>query len=155
MGDVEGAFALQADIEAFLLCQIPRKIGAGPQILEEAAGLFQAVAGDQFADAELGRRVAQKPAIAARGTPGNRPGFEHHGLDAVVAGEMVGGGKPGIAAADNGDVAGEIGRKLRKVEARRARFPIGGLEGAGVVEGGVEDRRVHRQSVRRWRSRPP
>ena len=63
--------------------------------------------------AELAAAEAAKPAIAAGGPPADRPGFEHHGLDPMLPGQMVGSRQAGIAAADDRDLGREVAGQRR------------------------------------------
>src|SRR3989442_10427964 len=85
-------------------------------LFRSARGL-DAPAADALVERHLAHRDEREAAIAAAGAPADAVSFEGHGVEAVRAGEAIGGGEPGVAAADDGDVrapiAGERGHAGR------------------------------------------
>src|SRR4051794_8070448 len=73
VGGVQAAIALEADVEPFLRRDRQREVGRLAEIGEEAPRLLDAIAADELANAELGRRGAEKAAGAARPAPRPRP----------------------------------------------------------------------------------
>ena len=71
---------------------------------EVAARLLQPEPLGHGAIAELGPTQPAEPAIAPRSPPADRPRLQHDGLDAMLAGKVVGAGKPGIPTPDDRDL---------------------------------------------------
>ena len=73
-----------------------------------AASLLQPEPLGHGAIAELGPTQPAEPAIAPRSPPADRPRLEHHGLDSMLAGKVVGAGKPSIPTSDDRDLGTPI-----------------------------------------------
>ena len=135
------ALAGAVGVDAFLLQQIADQGDGVVLRLVEGARVFQSVGGDDLLPAELRAAHAAETAVAPGSAPAGIAALQHHRLDAVFLGEVIGGGKPGIAAADDRDIRLDVTLQ-RRVFRRRfgdgipppARHRRRGIERGRVVE---------------------
>ena len=126
MGHEMLALARRLDIDAFLGGEPADQRHSRLLCREEPGRLLHPVALRHRSVAELAAAQAAKAAIAARRTPADRARLQHDRLDAMVAGQVVGGGQAGVAAADDRHVGRYVA--LERLDPGRLgsarRFPV-------------------------------
>jgi len=143
MRDMERALALRLEGDPFVRCKVAHEIDGLDLRGDEALRLREAIAQNDRAEREAGGGKRAEAAIAAGCAPAERPRFEQAYIGGCVAGEVISGGEAGIAAADDGGVAGFIrvgaeigvGRKRRRVVFPEARDGPVHIVDSGVIPG--------------------
>ena len=128
VGDVDPAVGLDVAGEIFLGDELSHALARVDAEPEDAPRGRQPPPGLALLERELAERDHREAAVAPRGAPSDLVRLQDDGVEPVIAGEPVGGGEPGVPAAEDRHVArsGRRGSVRAKRAPGRGRCPVGG-----------------------------